>query len=269
MMKQSSSPRGAAGPPPQYVIVPARPSTSRALAVELESLADGPIFSRTLGWTRDDRSGEKFISGLPEDRYRKAVLLAGKLFNEMAAKTKTTYSTLILAQGGISDVLAKLKPLGRCFLWCHSSKGQASAKIGASRWYNAHNQIQCLRLTEGFKIRGEGVVHAAVGFCWDDELQAERDAKVALRAEGFLPECHSEAEASETTEPESADAEDFPGGNRGRGCPLCTAPQGYKHQAFAFASPAVTAVEKIVIWFAENLSVANVPVGSMVHGFAL
>ena len=51
--------------------------------------------------------------------------------------------------------------------------------------------------------------------------------------------------------------------------PPFTAPQGYKHQANATAIPVLAAEIKLfmrlVCW---KLSTSNVPVGSMVHGFA-
>ena len=49
---------------------------------------------------------------------------------------------------------------------------------------------------------------AVVGFSWDDDLQADAAAKVALRADGFMTEADGDSEVSETTEPESEDVED-------------------------------------------------------------
>ena len=96
--------------------------------------------------------------------------------------------------------------------------------------------MQSVRLDKGFKIKFDGTLLAVVGFNWDDDLQADAAAKAALRTDGFLTEADGDSEVSETTEPESEDVEDIPWGNRGRGCPLWTAPQAYKQMADALVA---------------------------------
>ena len=105
-------------------------------------------------------------------------------------------------------------------------QGKSIFQVDASRWYDAHNQVQSVQLDNGVKIRFDGILFVTVGFSWDDDLQADPGAKAALREDGFLVEADMDSEASETTELESEDVEDFHGWNRGRGCPRRTAPQG-------------------------------------------
>ena len=207
-----------------YIIERARSTTSRRLAEELGKLSLGQPFTRTLGWTRDELTQQKFISGVPDDRYRNAISHAAAVLRPLAARLKVTFSTLVFTCSTTPEETAVQAP-GRCLLWTWSSRGKATAKTGASRWYETHGHVQSVRVDGNLKHRFEGALYSVIGYCWDDDLHNDVVAIAALKRDGFLTEMTAGSDASETTDPESEDDEDFLGLNRGRGCPLFPPPR--------------------------------------------
>ena len=184
---------------------------------------------RTLGWTWDEVSSSKYIAGTPDDRYRPVLRLAIAVLRPLAIKMKMTFSTVRIACYTKSEEMEGVLAPGRSLSWTWSSKGKTTAKSGSSRWYDTHRRVQCVRVDSNLKHKFDGVLYSVVGYCWDDNLHTDVDAKRALAEDGLMAETAEGSDASETTNPESDDVEDFLGLNRGRGCPLSTAPQEHKH----------------------------------------
>jgi hypothetical protein len=179
---------GKVRPGLSYTMERARSTTSRRLADELGALSGDGSFCRTLGWARDDLTRSNYISGTPEDRYRTAISLAAAIFRPLAARMKLTFSTIRFTCCTSPAEFLEVPALGRCLLWNWSSTGKVMSKLGASRWYDAHCQVQCVRVDKSLKHRFEGVLYSAVGYCWDDDLHTDAEAKAALRRDGFMTE---------------------------------------------------------------------------------